>query len=468
MRECIAFDQKALGKVVVLPAEGDIRKGQIIEIGHDRRLRVVASAPDIDPDGQSAQLNFYVEDNRIVIGEALRNMVAPTLFGFEPDPRYKAAREALSALKPDPDWLQQFERVPEAELAEHVAKWLAATGAPPLGENPYGLADLMLVRTSNATVLRKVAQIAQPLVRAWGVQHSAQVHELWRDQAFAETEIRRRLDDAGAFDCRVWSDAEILVWLGRLRLWPADMAYTLDRTELGVAETEIEAEARRARAERESREREARSVRLNGELRDPHAVDWLSLSKEIAEGLSKKVLNRPIGAFADLAPAEAARRKRRGRGSGGGTYSSVPQEKKDMIGRLGELSVYHWLKARQPGQDIDRCWVSGNARLFIGREGDDGLGYDFCIRFNKQTWYIEVKASTEDPCQFEMGETEVRRARDVARARAPERYVIAYVANVGQTGQTTIDILPNPLSPEADGSLNIAGDSIRYTFSRRR
>lgn len=41
-----------------------------------------------------------------------------------------------------------------------------------------------------------------------------------------------------------------------------------------------------------------------------------------------------------------------------------------------------------------------------------------------------------------------------------------YVANVGQTGQTTIDVLPNPLSPEADGSLNIAGDSIRYTFKR--
>jgi hypothetical protein len=139
-----------------------------------------------------------------------------------------------------------------------------------------------------------------------------------------------------------------------------------------------------------------------------------------------------------------------------------------MIGRLGELTVYHWLKARQPGQDIDRCWVSGNATLFNGQEGRDGLGYDFCISFNKQTWYIEVKASTEDPCQFELGETEVRKARDVARSRSAERYVIAYVANVGQTGSTMVDILPNPLSPDADGVLNIAGDSIRYNFSRRR
>ncbi len=139
-----------------------------------------------------------------------------------------------------------------------------------------------------------------------------------------------------------------------------------------------------------------------------------------------------------------------------------------MIGRLGELTVYHWLKSRQPGQDIDRCWVSGNGTLFNGREGSDTLGYDFCISFNKQTWYIEVKASTEDPCQFELGETEVRRAREVARSRSAERYVIAYVSNVGHTGATTIDILPNPLGPEADGVLNIAGDSIRYTFGRRR
>jgi hypothetical protein len=77
-----------------------------------------------------------------------------------------------------------------------------------------------------------------------------------------------------------------------------------------------------------------------------------------------------------------------------------------------------------------------------------------------------VKASTEDPCQFELGETEVRRARDVARSRSADRYVIAYVANIGQTGSTTIDILPNPFGPDADGVLKIAGDSIRYMFDR--
>jgi len=433
-------------------------------------LTSTGSEPDIDPEAQASQLAHFVEDNRLAIGDALRNMVAPTIFGFELDPRYRTAREGIAELQPDPDWLTRHERVPDELLSERVAGWLAALGAPPMGANPNGLADVAEVRAANTTALRRVCQTGQPLIRAWGIQHSAQVHDLWRDAGIADTELRKMLDEAGAFDCRAWSEADLLTWFVRLGVWPSGMAKTLDRAQLGVAETEVEAEAQKAREDRDRKTREARSVRLNGELRDPQEADWLKLSDEISALLPRSVLNRPIGTFANLAPAESTRGRRRqgGCGRGGGAYAGIPQEKKDMIGRLGELTVYHWLKSRQPGQDIDRCWVSGNATLFNGREGDDGLGYDFRISFNKQTWFIEVKASTDDPCQFELGETEVRRARDIARSRAAERYVIAYVANVGQTGETKIDILPNPLGPDADGVLNIAGDSIRYTFGRRR
>lgn len=436
--------------------------------GYNVSLVATGSPPDIDPEGQQTQLTHYVEDNRRSLIDALRTMVAPTLLRFEVDDRYKSALHALNGLKPDPDWLQRFERIPEAVLAAHLANWLSSVGAQDIGEDPHGLDDLMSVRTANATTLKALARSAQPLVRAWGLQSGSAVHTVWQDPAAAEMELRRRLDEAGAFDCRAWTLDEFLTWFAQLGLWPQTMLRTLDRSVLGIAETEVEAEAQKARADRERLEREARSVRLNGEPRDPQTVDWLALSQEISDCLPKAVLNRPIGTFADLAPAESSRRRpgRAGGTGGGGPYRGIPQEKKDMIGRLGELTVYHWLKARQRGQDIDLGWVSGNAAPFVGRPGDDGLGYDFRIRFNSQTWFIEVKSSTEDPCQFEMGETEVRFARDVARSRKPERYVIVYVANVGQTGQTTIDVLPNPLSPEADGSLTIAGDSIRYTFNR--
>jgi hypothetical protein len=474
LRACLPAEGLTADEVVQATktsfSAGELRERLGLEFAKfNASLVATGGRPDTDPDGQQAQLDHYIEDNRISIVDALRNLVAPTVLEFTADGRYKTSRDSLAALKPNSNWLQRFERIPEAELTDHIANWLAAVGAPPMGENPLGLAKLMTVRSSNAATLKALVRSAQPLVRAWGIQNMTSVHEVWSDLTQAEIDLRRLLDEAGAFDCRSWSEEEILLWFAQLGLWPVEMVRTLDRNLLGVAETEVEAEAQKNRAEKESRAREARSVRLNGELRDPLEVDWLKLSLEVSAGLSKKVLNRPIGTFAELSPTETARRRTRAPGTPGhgGPFSGIPQEKKDMIGRLGELTVYHWLKTRQPGQDIDLSWVSGNAGPFVGRDGNDGLGYDFRIKFNNQTWYIEVKASTEDPCQFEMGETEVRFARDVARSRKPERYVIAYVANVGQTGKTTIDILPNPLSPEADSALSIAGDSIRYTFARR-
>ena len=141
--------------------------------------------------------------------------------------------------------------------------------------------------------------------------------------------------------------------------------------------------------------------------------------------------------------------------------------KTDMIGRLGELFVYHWLKARLPSQDIDRAWISGNSTVITGRPGDDSKGYDFEIDYRRQKWFIEVKASTGDPCSFEMGETELRRAREVAQSRAGQRYVIAYIGNVGSPRDVVVAMLPNPMSAEADGVINVVGQGIRYAFAKK-
>lgn len=472
LRTCLPDDapsaEDVLEAVKASFAIGELRDRLNLDFGtFNSSLVATGTPPDVDPEGQTAQLGFFIEEHSVPILSSLRNMAAPTVLRFAMEPRYRAMREALSSLQPDPDWLPSFQRIPDEILRGHVTSWLASIGAPAIGDNHHRLADLSDVRRTNARVVRQVGLRAYPLVRAWGIQKAAQLHPVWQDQDALEADLRRLLDDAGAFDCKAWSEADLLTWFGTLGLWPDGMPLSVDRIELGVAETEIEALERKARSEREERDREARSLRLNGQERDPETVDWLKLSEEIAGMLPRGVLNRPIGSLAKLGATEAKRPaagpRRKGRG---GTYSGVPQAKKAMIGRLGELTVYYWLKARQPTQDVDRCWVSSNANPFNGEEGNDGLGYDFRISFNKQTWYIEVKASVEDPCQFELGETEVRKARDIARSRSAERYVIAYVANVGQTGMTRIDILPNPFAPEADGLFHIGGNSIRYTFVR--
>jgi hypothetical protein len=109
--------------------------------------------------------------------------------------------------------------------------------SPPRGENTYELAEVATVRAVNSTMLKQVTRRAHSVARAWGVQKSAMIHELWRDLGQAEAELRRRLDEAGAFDCRAWAEAELLIWFVRLGIWPLDMGRTLDPAELGVAET---------------------------------------------------------------------------------------------------------------------------------------------------------------------------------------------------------------------------------------
>jgi hypothetical protein len=63
-----------------------------------------------------------------------------------------------------------------------------------------------------------------------------------------------------------------------------------------------------------------------------------------------------------------------------------------------------------------------------------------------------------------MGESEVRAARNAARPRSGQRYVIIYVANPATSDETRIDVLPNPMSEEADGVLHLLGEGVRYGF----
>jgi hypothetical protein len=425
------------------------------------------SAPDIDVEGQENQLGHYVAENEIAILEALRNAGAQLLDRFEPYPDYARLRRAVRELKPNPAWAMLYRAVPDDLLAGIVADWLAACGAPALHANPNALPNVVAVRDANGPLVRKVATAAAPLVRVWCLGNNAAVQPVWLASGDADSKLRSELESAGVFDYRALDEAALFRWCRVLGLWPEAMPLSLDRQALGVAETDLEAARQKQREELAAREALARSVFLNGRMVDPKQADWDTISAEIAASLPRSILNMPIGAMADLMPSSGAVRRRQGGGGGGGPFMPVPKDKTDMVGRLGELTIYHWLKARLPNQDIDQGWVSGIGGIATGKDGDDSRGYDFEIEYRRQKWFIEVKASTNDPRAFEMGETEVRFAREVAQSRGARRYVIAYVGNVGSTREVVIDMLPNPMSAEADGVLDIVGEGIRYRFAKK-
>ena len=433
-------------------------------------LKATGSEPETYAALHADEVRHYVADHQVEMIQALRNKVAAKLERREAAPEYVRLRDGILSIAPDPAWLLVHKSVPRDLVATHVEAWLAEVGAPPLGENPSELPPLEAVRKANRVTVGSFATVAAPLVGTWCDRRNRETPEVWTDQDMPDARLREILEAGGIIDFRELDHADLLGWCVALGSWPEGMEETLDRGRLNIETTDIEAAIAKAREETEKREAIARSVRFNGRDQDPKTADWTNISDVIAAELPREVRRMPLGRGAALGPVA----KRTG-GTGtsppgrpnNGT-SRVPQAKKDMIGRLGELVVYHWLKEQFEQQDIDAAWVSKNGDAQLGRsQGSDDLGFDFRVEYRRQTWQIEVKASVGDQRRFVMGETEVRAAREAARLRSKTRYVVVYVANPHDPANAHVDVLPNPMGPEADGVLDLLGEGVRFGFKRR-
>lgn len=436
----------------------------------NRALAAVGEAPDTYPEVHAGQLIHFIRENDRAILDRLRARHADALARFEPAPAYPVTRDALYELKPDTIWLMRFRDLPEPILGEYVDAWLGSHGAPTIGQAHVALEPLDEVRDANAALTRKFAAAANPLVRAWCAKNNAAVPAPWLGGDAGYSSIRTTLDKGGVFEFQGLAEDTMLRWLAILGVWPVGMPESLDRGVLGIGDKDLDAERTRAREEADARKREARSVSFNGRKIDPEEADWQSVSDELSATLSSKLLGAAIGSAAKLKPSRT-REKPRSRDEQRKQKPPpppprAPSQKTDMIGRLGEMAVYHWLRRRLPDQDIDAAWVSGNARPITNREGSDSLGYDFEIGYRGQRWQIEVKASLADPCAFILGETEVRAGRAAARPRSGTQYWIAYVSNVGLPSQARIEMLPNPMSEDGEAVLNLLGEGLRYGFAR--
>lgn len=428
----------------------------------------VGERPDTYPELHANLVSNYVHENEVNIIDALRGAYAPALSRGELAPEYKRLREEVRSLVPDRGWLFRYHQVPPEHIAEHVDTWLAACGATRAGTKS-DLPALEVVRRTNAEAVRRFAKAAGSLIRAWCLKEGRSIPELWTDTECGGNALRTGLDDIGVYDYRELDEAALLKWCVVIDAWPKAMPVSLDRDALGLEEADLFAEKTRERVEAEARKREARSVPFNGRIVDPEVADWHALAAELASCLSKDLLSTTINSQPLLQPRKSAGggdRKGKAHKKSPPAGRRASSEKTDMVGRLGELVVYNWLKNRLPKQNIDAAWKSGNAEPFTTRKGDDGAGYDFEVTFRNQIWQIEVKASLGDPCMFEMGESEVRAARDAARPRSGSRYAIAYVSNVGEPAQTRLEMLPNPMSEEGEGAIYLLGEGIRYGFRR--
>lgn len=451
----------------------DFREGLGLDFADfNKSLTALGLEPETYPEQHRWCLENFIRQRELAITECLRAAYADKLKRLQPADGYAAARDSIRTLEPDPAWLLLFKEPPEAILEALVNSWLDQQGAPPLGERSEESPTILQVREHNRKFFYDFARRALPLLRAWCAKFQPERHlAIFIDEDGIE-DLRKRLDNIGVLDFRMLNDISAAKWLQALDIWPTDMPLSFELQKLGLSEDDVKDDSVKAREANEERKREARLVSFNGKMLDPTEVDLLALSDELQQSLSPKVLGNALGSSADLATVHRGEGPAGGAGGRSGSQKKgrrlrVPEEKTELIGRLGEMIVYHWLQRILTKQDIDAAWVSENGALITGREGNDGLGFDFEVSYRNQIWQIEVKASVDDPRTFEVGETEVRAARLAARPRSGVQYKIAYVSHVAEPAQTNIEMLPNPMTDEGAHVLELRGEGIRYSFDRK-
>ncbi|MEV4037860.1 sacsin N-terminal ATP-binding-like domain-containing protein [Streptomyces umbrinus] len=390
-----------------------------------------------------------------------------------------AVLEDFDARRPMPDWppvrALDWITAPEAWeytvdtadtgiLEAHVEDQLALRLGRPVPRSGERLTALDQVRGANLRTITGLAADLAVLVGAAG-------HPLPAALTGAEPaeEVTARLEAAGALDFRPLSPSDIVGWLAALGQWPDGMAVTTDPGRHGLSEADLDRVRNAAEHERRERERERRSISVGGREFDVHSGDFTALTHELdrvlRSGSAPGITATGPLRFTDPLPRTERTRaagRARGRRYGGGTDSGLTTAQREAIGYVGEWYAYQWLCARYPDRMDATGWVSGNRRkAFPGPSGDDGLGFDFRVGSGSRPFLYEVKATGGEGGRFELGESEVRAARQHA---GNDRWRLLVVTYALTPHKVAIQMLPNPYGKRGRGRYREEGGALRFSY----
>ena len=141
------------------------------------------------------------------------------------------------------------------------------------------------------------------------------------------------------------------------------------------------------------------------------------------------------------------------------------------MGIVGEMHAFRFLESKF--KIDENAWVSEfRTKVLPLRKGQkdqtsDSLGYDF--RFttdDRKTWYVEVKATTEDGTSFDISAGQLAVARRVAVSN-DERWRVLRVRRA-LSKQPECDWLPNPFESDVGQRLRLRQGSmtVEYALSK--
>ena len=382
---------------------------------------------------------------------------------------FRKIEDATRGFTASEDWTKRWWDVPFAAVvealrescrevvdAEHLEALRGATSAHQLQlaleesgvkvePDPYETARV------NGEGLRKMLLDAYDLYRTWLEAHTP-------ESKVPDQPAPPKL--GGEAYLRRWSDAEL--WRHALAVLDdgtfatacgeqADLRAVRER--LGIDEEAIKA-IRRERAE-QAREtaRKPKKVEIAGASFEIGTIDYSELLRQHIDTLAHP--SGPRAGENEFTPLETIPTSK-GSGGGGrtkgrGAHRRLSPEEAEVIGIIGEMHAYRYLRREFGGRAIrPRAWVSeSRLKVYPLVEGEkneisDGHGFDF--RFNRDgiRWHVEVKATKGEEASFDLGITEIEAATSIVRRRGNTwRWRILRVRNA-LSAEPEIDWLPNP------------------------
>ncbi|WP_370266049.1 protein NO VEIN domain-containing protein [Streptomyces sp. V4I8] len=428
-----------------------------------------AMSPPLDPVSHAAEhdeaLRTYLDLRKKELVNRLRWAVLEDFDARRPMPDWPSVR-ALDWITVPEAWEYTVDTADTGLLEAHVEEQLRLRlrRPVPLPRSGERLPAPDQVRGANLRTITGLATELAVLVRAAG--HPLPATLIGGEPA---EEVTARLEAAGALDFRPLSPADVVGWLAALGQWPDGMAGATDPEQHGLSEADLERVRNAAEHERRKRERKRRSISVGGRDFEVSSGDFTALTRELDRVLQSGSAPGITAAgplrFTDPRPQTGRTQttgRTRGWRYGGGTDSGLTTAQPEAIGYVGEWYAYQWLCARYPDRLDETCWVSGNRRkAFPGPSGDDGLGFDFRVGSGSQPYLYEVKATAGEGGRFDLGESEVRAARQHA---GNDRWRLLVVTHALTSHRVAIQMLPNPYGKRGQGRYREEGGALRFSY----
>jgi hypothetical protein len=247
------------------------------------------------------------------------------------------------------------------------------------------------------------------------------------------------------------------------------------RRHLGLTSDEVEKRRQQRQCDHAEAARKKRTFHVAGQPFEVGKDDYVELFGRLLSGFTGEGSPdvKQDGFTALIAPGLG---HKSGGGGGGGKKSShirPTPEAREFVGVVGEMLAYYFLRAQFGEAIVSRdAWVSENRlKVLLPVPGEaasasDSYGWDFFFRANGKDWHIEVKATTGDEEEFEMGISEIEAASRLAGSRTKLWCILRIRQALSASPQ--FDWLPNPFDEGHRSFFRMDRTGTRVSYARKR